>query len=193
MRAAMVILGGTAVVALAGCGSSDRSSSSSAATSATTSGAATTTSVNPAAAAAALFNGHYSGTWTNQTFGSSGTEAIDVRIDPATGAVTMTMTLTGNVFGGTAPGPLTFTGRLPATAGGDVSLAGTSPLFGPYSGTVAADGTFSMTCPSVPGGRVTKFAATGKVDPTGKGASLAYTVTLADGTVAHGVAAITKG
>jgi hypothetical protein len=197
MRGGLIVAGAVALVTMSACGGgSSGSSSGGGATTATTPTAVNSTghaTPNGAEAAAVLFNGHYAGTWTNQTFGSTGGTELLVSIDPTSGKVNMTLTLTGNVFGGAAPGPLSFTGQLPSSPGGTVTLSGGNHLFGPYTGTIKSDGSFALTCPTVPSDRVSTFSVTGTVDTKGKGANLTYQVTLVDGSTAHGIATLTKG
>ena len=137
---------------------------------------------------AALLTGHYSGNWTNTTFGSTGTVAADISIDSATQAVTTKLAITGSVFGGSPPPPQTFTGRMSSQG---TSFTGTSPTFGAYTVTIAPTGAFTMHCPAVPGGRVKTFDATGTVGLGGF--TVAYNVTLAGGSSAKGTAHLAKG
>ena len=189
MRTGLWICSGAALLGLAACGSSETSSSSASSSASSTTTAASTSSSGAAVALAALYNGHYTGTWTNQTFGSTGSIVADVQIDPSSGMVTVKLTLGGNVFGAAAPGPLTFTGQIPASGTG--TIQGTNDFFGPYSASVKPEGSFTVTCPNVPGGRVKTFSETGSLSV--KGVDVTYTVTLADGSTAHGVASATKG
>lgn len=92
------------------------------------------TTAAPAPTVATTFeDGRYAGTWTNTTFGSTGTAAIDVKVDRTAFTVAMTLTLGGNVFGAPAPAPETFT--FPITLAG-VSFTGKSKTFGDLSVTM---------------------------------------------------------
>ncbi|MGZ4415583.1 MAG: hypothetical protein ACXVRZ_14600 [Gaiellaceae bacterium] len=97
----------------------------------------------PAAAAAkprgftpAVLAGTWAGTWSNQTFNTSGTLAL--RISVKGSALRFTTTITGNTFGCTAPGPQTFT--LPAGSGSNHW----TPKGFPISNPSAAFGTMNI-------------------------------------------------
>jgi hypothetical protein len=146
---------------------------------------------NPLALAAAIFNGHSTGTWHNDTFGSSGSVATDIAIDSAAQTVSMKVTLGGNVFGGAAPAPQSFTGKITPTTGGGFTISGTSAFFGPFTITVMPDGKLTVNCPSVPGGHVSTMTVTGTVtDP--KSIKLNYSVTLTAGGSATGTVTLAK-
>jgi len=147
---------------------------------------------NPLALAAAALNGHSTGTWHNDTFGSSGSLATDVLIDPAAQTVAVKVTLGGNVFGAAAPPPQSFTGKIaPAASGGGFTITGTSAFFGPYTITMTPDGKFTLNCPSVPGGHVSTLTVTGTItDP--KNVTLNYVVKLSGGSSASGTATLAK-
>ena len=51
------------------------------------------------------FSGTYSGSWSNTTFGSSGSASLVVAVPSSGSTVTMQLTLGGNVFGGAPPPP----------------------------------------------------------------------------------------
>lgn len=194
----MVLLACGAAACLAACGGGGggTTASPSATVASTPSPAPTATATaaataNPLAAAAAIFNGHSTGTWHNDTFGSSGSVATDIAVDPVAQTVSVKVTLGGNVFGGAAPAPQSFTGKITPTTGGGFSITGTSAFFGPFTITMTPDGKFTVNCPSVPGGHVTTMTVTGTVtDP--KSIKLNYSVTLSAGGSATGTVALTK-
>lgn len=174
----------------AACGSGSTASPSTQTTTAATSApSAALTTQRPAAPAAtvatAFEDGRYAGTWTNTTFGSTGSAAIDVKIDRTAFTVAVTLTLGGNVFGAPAPAPETFT--FPITTGG-VSFTGKSKTFGDLAVTMK-DGKATFKGDNV-SARVKTIEGTGTY---GSGAiALNYTVTLSDGTKAQGTVNLKK-
>jgi hypothetical protein len=170
------------VVVLAGCGSSSTTSS--------------TPTPTPSAAAASTgggaagFAGTYSGVWVNTTFGSSGTVTAYASVDQTAGTATVKLTITGNVFGASAPPPIIVSGKV--TAGSTLSFTGTLPTFGNCTITIAGDGKLTAHCDSIPSARVATLDVTGTWTTTGT-STLAYTVTFKDGTApAKGTITIKK-
>lgn len=156
-------------------------------------GTGTTTSsagVDKGAAAVAMakkFEGTYTGTWNNKTFNSTGTVTATIKVDEAAKTLTATTTLTGNVFGAPAPGPMEI--KLDLANLTDTAKFTTS-LFGDVTVTVAPDLTVTMDAPSVPGTRVSSFKSTSKLgDGTMNGT---YEVKLKDGTTANGTTELKK-
>jgi hypothetical protein len=204
--------GGLAAAALAlafvaGCGPSATPSLATplgSAAAATPSAAANVASAapNPTAAAApsptadpyalaAMFEGTYKGTWVNETYGSSGPASIKLTLDRTAGAMDLTLTLGGNVFGQAAPSPEQLVAKL--TPG--VGMSFTSKTFGQT--TVKADlssaGTvITITSPNVPSAAVRTFTAKATVTNT-KTINLAYEVTFRNGAPkARGSAKLTR-
>ena len=138
------------------------------------------------------FEGSYSGTWTNQTYGSSGSITVVIKLDHSAGTITSTLTLGGNVFGAPAPAPETVTfkpiGALtPDIAGHSATFGDVTVHFAP----TATGATISFKAANVPSPRVATLTVGGTVTATTM--SMTYTVGFRDGTAdAHGVAAITK-
>lgn len=126
----------------------------------------------------APYEGTYSGTWINETFGSTGTVSVEVSIDRTSGAIQLELTLGGNVFGNPEPKPETIT----ATIGGG-SLGFTSKTFGVTTLTVdleAGAPVLTFSSPNVPSDRIKTFTATTTiVDPTTF--EFEYEVTFRDG------------
>ena len=138
-------------------------------------------------ALAAAAAGTYSGSWTNTTFGSKGTVTAVITVDRAALTVSAQITVTGNVFGGAAPPPETFGGKIGDL--GALGFSGHSQTFGDF--TVASTGpTFVMKATNVPGGRVDHFEADGAF--SGTAISGTYKVFLKDGTTADGNFSLTK-
>lgn len=138
-------------------------------------------------ALAAAFAGTYAGSWTNKTFGSTGSVNAVVAFDRATETVSATITIGGNVFGGPPPAPETFSGKLGDL--GSLGFSGHSPTFGDF--TITSTGpAFVMKAENVPGGRVDHFEADGLI--TGTTINCTYKVFLKDGTTADGVCSLAR-
>ena len=156
----------------------------------TTAPAAAATTARPAATpaptvATAFQDGRYAGTWTNTTFGSTGSAVLDVKLDRTAFTAAVTVTLGGNVFGSPAPAPETFT--FPITAAG-VSFTGKTKTFGDLTVTMK-DGKATFKGDNV-SARVKTFEGTGTY---GSGAiTMNYTVTLSDGSKAQGTVNLKK-
>ena len=102
--------------------------------------------------------GSYSGTWSNQTYGTSG--PINFLIaDSQPGFLTMETTLGGSVFGEPAPSPFAVSADLRAP--GVITLSGGSGPFGTITGTIGPGGAFQATLSSVPGGIISSATASG--------------------------------
>ncbi|HEY8813043.1 MAG TPA: hypothetical protein VIO86_11175 [Candidatus Dormibacteraeota bacterium] len=138
-------------------------------------------------ALALAFAGSYAGTWTNTTFNSKGTVLSVIAFEPATQTVTANLTVGGNVFGGAAPPPETFSGKLGQL--GALGFSGHSPTFGDFTVTTTGP-TFVMKAQNVPNARVDHFEADGLL--TGTAISGTYKVFFKDGTTADGVFSLAK-
>ena len=133
--------------------------------------------------------GHYQGTWTNTTFGSTGTIDMTIALDEPTRTVTVSTTLTGNVLGAPAPPPQTMTIPLDAS---DPSkpVTVTSPVFGPVTVSLQADGSIVADAPNLPSPNAASMHVVFK--PTATGMDATYTVVLRSGTTANGVITMKK-
>src|ERR1700730_1096076 len=136
---------------------------------------------------ALAFAGPYAGTWTNTTFGSKGSVMAVIAFDPATQTVTANLTVGGMVFGGPAPAPETFSGKLGQL--GSLAFSGHSPTFGDFTVTTTGP-TFVMKAQNVPNARVDHFEADGLL--TGTTISGTYKVFFKDSTTADGVFSLAK-
>ncbi|GAC1654843.1 MAG: hypothetical protein NVS9B1_06720 [Candidatus Dormibacteraceae bacterium] len=139
------------------------------------------------AALAALFAGTYRGSWTNKTFGSTGPVEAVITLDRSTLTVQAVVTIGGNVFGGAAPAPETFTGKLGGV--GALGFSGHSPTFGDF--TITANGPlFTMKAINIPNPRIDHLEANGTL--TGTSIDSTYKVFFKDGTTADGTATMAK-
>jgi len=131
--------------------------------------------------------GTYSGEWKSTTFNSSGTVQAVIAVDQATLNVSTTLTITGNVFGGSAPPPEVFNGKIGGL--GALGFSGHSPTFGDF--TVTSNGpTFVMKAQNVPNARIDHFEADGTF-ALGS-ISGTYKVFLKDGTTADGTFSLAR-
>ncbi|MGQ0825365.1 MAG: hypothetical protein ACT4OX_10125 [Actinomycetota bacterium] len=110
-------------------------------------------------------SGDYSGTWTNTTFGSTGSLDLTLTVDEAAGTVSADLDLGGNVFGGSDPAEESLAisidiGNLEAP------VTTTSATFGDLTITAAADGSVTIEAPDVPGDRVATFSAQAQLTGT---------------------------
>ncbi|MCB2224174.1 MAG: hypothetical protein KQH83_08370 [Actinobacteria bacterium] len=137
----------------------------------TTTAAATTTTEDPMAAVAAEvapFEGGYTGTWNNTTFGSEGEFIAEVSYDAAAMEVAFTVDLGGFVFGASDPEPETFVVPLAdlAAAAASGSMTIMSSTFGEMQVTVG-DGGLEMYSDTVPDPGIATISVTGSFTPDG--------------------------
>jgi hypothetical protein len=138
-------------------------------------------------ALAAAAAGTYSGSWKNTTFGSAGTVTAVLTVDRSALTVTTQITITGNVFGGSAPAPETFSGKIGDF--GSLGFSGHSPTFGDF--TITSTGpAFVMKAQNLPNDRIDHFEADGNFAPGAIGGT--YKVYFKDGTTADGNFSLTK-
>jgi hypothetical protein len=128
-----------------------------------------------------LLQGTFSGAWNNTTFSTTGGATLVEGVITSSQTVLAQLTLTGNVFGASAPAPLLFVGTY--TANGFTS-SGNSLLLGPVTMTVSANGAWTVTANSVPGGIVNSLSITGTARTDGFFGN--YTVGLTGGGSATG-------
>ena len=140
-------------------------------------------------AIASALAGRYQGTWTNTTFGSTGTLDITVSYDAPTATVKATVAITGNVFGSPAPAPETFTLPLnPSDLTAKVSVP--SAVFGQLTFSLQADGAVVAEAPNVPSANAATFRLVLK--PSATGADGTYSVGLRNGATANGTVTAKK-
>jgi hypothetical protein len=138
-------------------------------------------------ALAAAFAGTYTGTWTNTTFSTNGSIKAVIGYDPASQTVTANLTVGGNVFGGPAPPPETFSGMLGQL--GSLGFSGHSPTFGDFTVTTTGP-LFVMKASNIPAARIDHFEADGTLTGTAIGGT--YKVFLKDGSIADGIFSLSR-
>jgi hypothetical protein len=133
----------------------------------------------------ASYAGHYTGSWNDATFGTTGSMTWDITADPASRQVTIAVNVGGRFFGGNGAAPE----RIVLTHLAEGTVSGNSVAFGTVSGTIKPDGSFTMTLTSIPGGSISKVEVTGTL-AGGSTITMQYTVSFtassqtATGTVA---------
>lgn len=130
--------------------------------------------------------GNYTGSWLNQTFGSTGAASLVVSVDESAKTMSFTLDLDGNVLGGTDPPAETFTGSYTATT---VTVTGTSAVFGDVTLTGTVDG-FTGSGQNVPSAGIDSVDFTGTATDTQ--IILNYTVNFVGGGSAVGVITLNK-
>jgi hypothetical protein len=130
------------------------------------------TSAFSCAVSPAAFAGNWSGQWNNTTFSTTGPASMVVNIDTAAQTFQTTLTLGGNVFGGSAPPPQNFSGSL-STSG--ISISQSSPVFGNVTATIGADGTVTGSLTNVPNASISRVDFTGAATPAT--ITINYTIT----------------
>jgi hypothetical protein len=101
--------------------------------------------------------GTWTGTWTNDTFGSTGPASMTLSVDEEAQTLDATLDIGGNVFGGADPDAETFS--IPLLPG---TYEGSSPVFGSYAVTLNADATLEVVAtemPAIPAGTFTVSAS----------------------------------
>ena len=183
-----LVVSAAAALVMLGCGGGPSSTAATPTPTPTPAKTPTPTPTPDPLALAALFEGTYTGTWNNTTYGTSGSIKLENKLDRTAGTMTSTLTLGGNVFGSPAKAPETFTYKLDPAG---TTITTKSATFGDVTVNLKPP-TFTMTGANISSPNVSGFEAHGTItDP--KTLSLDYTVTLRAGGTATGKATITKG
>lgn len=134
--------------------------------------------------------GHWTGTWSNTTFGSNGPLTLDIT-DNGNGTLDVTFDLDGFVGGMFDPAPQTVTATIGST--GDITFSGNIDMVGmpgQLDFTFKSNGELSISLPSIPIAGFDSFTATGSMTPTNL--SLDYEVFFSPAGSAVGTATATK-
>ena len=135
----------------------------------------------------ASYAGHFTGSWNNTTFGSTGSMTWDITANAANRTVQIVVNVGGNFFGGSgAPAETILLTHL-ATG----TISGHSAAFGDVAGTITPDGTLTIALSKIAGGVVSTCKITGTFNGTDK-ISMKYTATFVVGGTADGVVVLTK-
>jgi ABC-type phosphate transport system substrate-binding protein len=169
------------LAALAACGSATTSQSSSPATAKASASASAGSSLTPAGATdvyplVAGYQGHFTGSWNDSTFNTTGAMTWDISANNQTRQVTIKLNVGGKFFGGPGAAPETI--LLTHLAQGTIS--GHSAAFGDISGTISPSGTLQMTLSKIALGAIDHVTVTGHFTG-GNSITMQYTVYFAGG------------
>jgi hypothetical protein len=171
-----------------------RVTSTSTSTSTTTPAPSATTVVpkssNPVVALAQQYDGYYTGTWTNTTYGSTGAATLELRIDPVANTLVIKATFDGDLFGGGTDLPRTIDSTVNI---GDPNAAVVTETksFGTVTGRIDPSLALVLDAPAVPDDKVQSFSLTGRLRSDRTGFDATYTVGFKDGKRAEGTMAVT--
>ena len=130
------------------------------------------TSAFTCAVSPAAFAGNWSGQWNNNTFSTTGPASMVVSVNTVAQTLQATVTLGGNVLGGSAPPPQTFSGSY---GGAGVTITQSSPVFGNVTATIAPDGTITGSATNIPNASISRVDFTGTATPAT--ITINYTIT----------------
>jgi hypothetical protein len=137
----------------------------------------------------AAYQGHFTGSWNDSTFGTTGSMVWDISADPSARTVDITVDVGGHFFGGSGGPPESI--KLTHLAQGVIN--GNSAAFGDVSGTIAPDGTLTITLTNIPGGVISKVEIMGTFTG-GNTISMSYTVDFVAGSgAASGTVKLNRG
>lgn len=136
----------------------------------------------------ATYAGTWTGSWTNTTFGSTGTTSIVIAAGGANNQVNLSHSGTGTVLGGTGA-PLETRSNVPYTATA-FTLNTTSTTFGNVTLNVDGAGNIVGSGTQVPNAAISRWDCTGTITATQ--IRLNFTVTFAAGGTATGTIAVNK-
>ena len=192
MGSTRLVLVGALLVVVAACGSSAASQgaspTASAAAATETASASPSANLTDAYPFLAGYTGHFAGTWSNKTFGSTGSMTWDMTADATARTIKIDVAVGGPVFGGPGVKPESIL----LTHLADGVIGGKSPAFGDVSGTITPNGLLTITLSNVPGGTIAKVTITGTFTG-GDSIAIAYSVEFAGGTgTAAGTASLKK-
>ena len=168
------------------CGGGGESTTTAGPTTTAADGASTTTE-DPVAyrvTLATILAGEWVGEWRNTTYGSTGALAVDVRVDGAAYTATITVDLSGAVFGEGDPDPFELTVDLSAAP----PYVASSALLGEITFSMTDTGAFTLESADVPAASIATFWATGTAGS--ERVDLQYSVGFEDGSEAAGIATL---
>ena len=135
------------------------------------------------------YQGHFTGSWNDSTFGTTGSMIWDITADPSARTVDITIDVGGHFFGGSGGPPESI--NLTHLAQGVIN--GNSAAFGDVSGTIAPDGTLTITLTNIPGGVISKVEIMGTFT-RGNTIFMSYTMDFVAGSgAASGTVKINRG
>ena len=146
-------------------------------------------SSNPVVALGQQYEGRYTGMFVNTTYRTTGPATLDLHIDPATGLLTASATLDGDLFGGGAKQIRTIEAGV--TLGGSTpSVTTRTSAFGPVTGRLGTGFSIVLSAPSVPDPKVKTFELTGTLRSDTRGFDATFTAGFRDGRTAQGTVTV---
>lgn len=142
---------------------------------------------NVEAAANFPYLGLWTGTWTNTTFGSSGSVSVNI-VDNGNGTVAVTVDLGGFVGGILDPEPRT--DNVAIRADGSVDYSGTQDMLGTLNVTVSDTGQIEISTPNITTTGFNSFTVSGTA--TNTTATLTTNVVFSNGSSASGTVNASK-
>jgi len=174
-------------------GSGTTTSSTGASTTTTSTVGASTTvvprSTNPVVALAQQYDGYYTGTFTNETFHTSGAATLEVRIDPAAGTLESKAHFDGDLFGGGAKQVRDIESTVKITDPNAV-ITVDSPAFGVVTAHIDSTLALVIEAKDVPDPKVATFSLTGRLNAAHDGFDATYTVGFENGKTAQGTVSV---
>jgi hypothetical protein len=145
-------------------------------------------SSNPGVALAQQYDGLYVGTFTNQTFDTSGTASLELRVDPTAGTLRAALNLSGDLFGGGAKQVRHIDGTIRL---GDPNAPVTfqTDAFGTVTGRLSGL-SLMLTAANVPDAKVRTFVLDGSLRSDLKGFDATFRVGFRDGRISEGTASV---
>ncbi len=140
-------------------------------------------------ALAQQYDGRYVGMFVNNTFQTTGTASLDVRINPGSGVLAATVELNGDLFGGGAK----VVRRIEAsvTLGNpNASVVTHTSAFGSVTGKLGAGPSIVLTALDVPDAKVKTFELTGTLRSDQEGFDATFRVGFRDGKSANGTVTV---
>jgi len=134
------------------------------------------------------FAGEWNGTWTNQTFGSTGDVVLTIVVNDDDTA-TMTMDVGGLVFGLLDPDPVTLSGTYNTQS---MNFTGQSDFFGFFAASVDESNNFTLLAPAVSAPGIDSLDMGGTIDKEAGTLSGTYTIKKENGSSAQGIINFSK-
>jgi hypothetical protein len=142
-------------------------------------------SSNPVVALAQQYDGYYTGTWTNTTFGSTGPATLELRIDPVANTLAIKATFDGDLFGGGTDLPRSIDSTV-NIGDPNAPVVTETKSFGTVTARIDPSLALVLDAPAVPDDKVQAFSLTGRLRADRKGFDATYSVRFKDGKTAEG-------
>jgi hypothetical protein len=134
------------------------------------------------------FAGHFTGTWNDDTFATTGSMTWDITANPSDRTVQIAVNVGGNFFGGSGAPAETI--QLTHLAQGTIS--GHSAAFGDVSGLITPAGALTIKLSNIPGGAISACTITGSFTAP-DAISMSYSIAFISGGTATGTVTLNRG